>query len=156
MADAILGMGDIVSIVDTAQESIDEEPARKLQKKIAKNTFALLDFYEQIQLIKKMGNIKDLEGMIPGAAKALKDTEVSDDAFKGIEAMIMSMTPAEREDPSIINGSRRLRIAKGSGTNVQEVNKLLKQFEETRKVMRMMNNPSAMASMMRNMPQMRR
>ena len=94
--------------------------------------------------------------MIPGAAKALKDTEVNDDAFKGIEAMIMSMTPAEREDPSIINGSRRLRIAKGSGTNVQEVNKLLKQFEETRKVMRMMNNPSAMASMMRNMPQMRR
>jgi signal recognition particle subunit SRP54 len=156
MADRILGMGDIVSLVERAQENFDEEQARKLQKKIAKNTFSLLDFYEQIQQIKKMGNIKDLVGMIPGAAKALKDTEVSDDAFKGIEAMIMSMTPAEREDPSIINGSRRLRIAKGSGTNVQEVNKLLKQFEETRKVMRMMNNPSAMASMMRNMPQMRR
>lgn len=156
MADRILGMGDIVSLVERAQENFDEEQARKLQKKIAKNTFSLLDFYEQIQQIKKMGNIKDLVGMIPGAAKALKDTEVSDDAFKGIEAMIMSMTPAEREDPSIINGSRRLRIAKGSSTNVQEVNKLLKQFEETRKVMRMMNNPSAMASMMRNMPQMRR
>jgi signal recognition particle subunit SRP54 len=156
MADRILGMGDIVSLVERAQENFDEEQARRLQKKIAKNTFSLLDFYEQIQQIKKMGNIKDLVGMIPGAAKALKDTEVSDDAFKGIEAMIMSMTPAEREDPSIINGSRRLRIAKGSGTNVQEVNKLLKQFEETRKVMRMMNNPSAMASMMRNMPQMRR
>jgi signal recognition particle subunit SRP54 len=156
MADRILGMGDIVSLVERAQENFDEEQARKLQKKLAKNTFNFNDFYDQIQQIKKMGNIKDLVGMIPGASKAMKDVEIEDDAFKGVEAIILSMTPQEREDPALINGSRRLRIAKGSGTNIQEVNKLMKQFEETRKVMRMMANPTAMASMMRNMPKMRR
>ncbi len=155
MAERILGMGDIVSLVERAQENFDEEQARKLQKKIAKNTFNLMDFYEQIQQIKKMGNIKDLVGMIPGAGKAMKDVDVDDDAFKSIEAMILSMTPQEREDPSVINGSRRSRIAKGSGTTLQDVNKLLKQFEEMRKMMKMMNNPAAMASMMRNMPKMR-
>ncbi len=155
MAERILGMGDIVSLVERAQENFDEEQARKLQKKIAKNTFNLMDFYEQIQQIKKMGNIKDLVGMIPGAGKAIKDADIDDDAFKSIEAMIMSMTPEEREEPSIINGSRRTRIAKGSGTTLQDVNKLLKQFEEMRKMMKMMNNPAAMASMMRNMPKMR-
>ncbi len=155
MAERILGMGDIVSLVERAQENFDEEQARKLQKKIAKNTFNLMDFYEQIQQIKKMGNIKDLVGMIPGAGKAMKDVDVDDDAFKSIEAMILSMTPQEREDPSVINGSRRTRIAKGSGTTLQDVNKLLKQFEEMRKMMKMMNNPAAMASMMRNMPKMR-
>lgn len=156
MADRILGMGDIVSLVERAQENFDEEQARKLQKKLAKNTFNFNDFYDQIQQIKKMGNIKDLVGMIPGASKAMKDVEIEDDAFKGVEAIILSMTPQEREDPALINGSRRMRIAKGSGTNIQEVNKLMKQFEETRKVMRMMANPTAMASMMRNMPKMRR
>lgn len=156
MADRILGMGDIVSLVERAQENFDEEQARKLQKKIAKNTFSFNDFFDQIQQIKKMGNLKDLVGMIPGAGKALKDVDIDDDAFKSIEAIIMSMTPQEREEPAIINGSRRKRIADGSGTNIQEVNKLLKQFEETRKVMRMMSNPTAMASMMRNMPKMRR
>lgn len=156
MADRILGMGDIISLVERAQENFDEEQARKLQKKIAKNTFSFVDFYEQIQQIKKMGNLKDLVGMIPGAGKALKDVEIEDDAFKSIEAIIMSMTPQEREEPSIINGSRRKRIADGSGTNIQEVNKLLKQFEETRKVMRMMSNPTAMSAMMRNMPKMRK
>ncbi len=155
MAERILGMGDIVSLVERAQENFDEEQARKLQKKIAKNTFNLMDFFEQIQQIKKMGNIKDLVGMIPGAGKAIKDADIDDDAFKSIEAMIMSMTPEEREEPSIINGSRRTRIAKGSGTTLQDVNKLLKQFEEMRKMMKMMNNPAAMASMMRNMPKMR-
>ena len=155
MAERILGMGDIVSLVERAQENFDEEQARKLQKKIAKNTFNLMDFYEQIQQIKKMGNIKDLVGMIPGAGKAIKDADIDDDAFKSIEAMIMSMTPEEREEPSIINGSRRTRIAKGSGTTLQDVNKLLKQFEEMRKMMKMMNNPAAMASMMRNVPKMR-
>jgi signal recognition particle subunit SRP54 len=156
MADRILGMGDIISLVERAQENFDEEQARKLQKKIAKNTFSFVDFYEQIQQIKKMGNLKDLVGMIPGAGKALKDVEIEDDAFKSIEAIIMSMTPQERDEPSIINGSRRKRIADGSGTNIQEVNKLLKQFEETRKVMRMMSNPTAMSAMMRNMPKMRK
>ena len=156
MADRILGMGDIISLVERAQENFDEEQARKLQKKIAKNTFSFVDFYEQIQQIKKMGNLKDLVGMIPGAGKALKDAEIEDDAFKSIEAIIMSMTPQERDEPSIINGSRRKRIADGSGTNIQEVNKLLKQFEETRKVMRMMSNPTAMSAMMRNMPKMRK
>jgi signal recognition particle subunit SRP54 len=156
MADRILGMGDIVSLVERAQENFDEEQARKLQKKIAKNQFNFNDFYDQIQQIKKMGNLKDLVGMIPGMGKALKETEIDDDAFKGIEAIIMSMTPQEREDPAIINGSRRKRIADGSGTNIQEVNKLMKQFEETRKVMRMMTNPAKMAGMMRGMPGMKR
>ncbi len=156
MADRILGMGDIVSLVERAQENFDEEQARRLQKKLAKNTFNFNDFYEQIQQIKKMGNIKDLIGMIPGAGKAMKDMDIDDDAFKSVEAIIMSMTPQEREDPAIINGNRRVRIAKGSGTTIQDVNKLLKQFEETRKVMRMMSNPAAMSSMMRNMPKMKR
>lgn len=156
MADRILGMGDIVSLVERAQENFDEEQARRLQKKLAKNTFNFNDFYDQIQQIKKMGNIKDLVGMIPGAGKAMKDMDIDDDAFKSVEAIIMSMTPQEREDPALINGNRRVRIAKGSGTTIQDVNKLLKQFEETRKVMRMMSNPAAMSSMMRNMPKMKR
>lgn len=152
MADRILGMGDIVSLVEKAQENFNEEEARKLQKKIAKNQFSFNDFYDQIQQIKKMGNIKDLVGMIPGVGKAMKDVDIDDDAFKSVEAIIMSMTPQERDEPALINGSRKKRIADGSGTTIQDVNKLLKQFEETRKVMRMMSNPSKMAGMMRNMP----
>jgi signal recognition particle subunit SRP54 len=152
MADRILGMGDIVSLVERAQENFDEEKARKLQKKIAKNQFSFNDFYDQIQQIKRMGNIKDLVGMIPGVGKAMKDVDIDDNAFKSVEAIIMSMTPQEREEPTLINGSRRKRIADGSGTTIQDVNKLLKQFEETRKVMRMMSNPSKMAGMMKNMP----
>ena len=152
MADRILGMGDIVSLVERAQENFDEEHARKLQKKIAKNQFSFNDFYDQIQQIKKMGNIKDLVGMIPGVGKAMKDVDIDDNAFKSVEAIIMSMTPQEREEPTLINGTRRKRIADGSGTTIQDVNKLLKQFEETRKVMRMMSNPSKMAGMMKNMP----
>jgi signal recognition particle subunit SRP54 len=152
MADRILGMGDIVSLVERAQENFNEEEARKLQKKIAKNQFSFNDFYDQIQQIKKMGNIKDLVGMIPGVGKAMKDVDIDDDAFKSVEAIILSMTPQERDEPALINGSRRKRIADGSGTTIQDVNKLLKQFEETRKVMRMMSNPSKMAGMMRNMP----
>ena len=137
MADRILGMGDIVTLVEKAHEQFDEEEARKLQKKIAKNQFNFDDFLSQIQQIKKMGNIKELAGMIPGAGKAIKNLDIDDDAFKGIEAIIYSMTPVERENPNIINGSRRKRIADGSGTSVQDVNKLMKQFEETRKVMKM-------------------
>jgi len=156
MADRILGMGDIVSLVERAQQNFDEEKARKLQKKIAQNQFNFNDFYDQIQQIKNMGNIKDLVGMIPGIGKAIKDTDIDDDAFKSVEAIILSMTPKERENPEIINGSRRKRLADGSGTTIQDVNKLLKQFEETRKMMRMMSNPSKMASMMRNMPGMRK
>ena len=152
MADRILGMGDIVSLVERAQENFDEEHARKLQKKIDKNQFSFNDFYDQIQQIKKMGNIKDLVGMIPGVGKAMKDVDIDDNAFKSVEAIIMSMTPQEREEPTLINGTRRKRIADGSGTTIQDVNKLLKQFEETRKVMRMMSNPSKMAGMMKNMP----
>lgn len=139
MADRILGMGDIVSLVEKAQEQFDAEEARKLQKKIAKNQFGFDDFLSQIQQIKKMGNLKDLASMIPGVGKALKNVDIDDDAFKGIEAIIHSMTPQEREEPTIINGSRRKRIADGSGTSVQEVNRLLKQFEETRKMMKMMS-----------------
>jgi len=138
MADRILGMGDIVSLVEKAQEQYDEEEARRLQKRIAKNQFDFNDFLSQIAQIKKMGNLKDLASMIPGVGKALKDIDIDDDAFKSIEAIIHSMTPEERTNPSILNGSRRARIAKGSGTSVQEVNKLLKQFEETRKMMKMM------------------
>lgn len=152
MADRILGMGDIVSLVEKAQEQFDSEEARKLQKKIAKNQFNFDDFLSQLQQIKKMGNIKDLASMIPGMGKALKDVDVDDNAFKSIEAIIYSMTPAERKNPDILNGSRRKRIADGSGTNIQEVNRLIKQFEETRKVMKMMVNPQAMMKMMRNMP----
>lgn len=138
MADRILGMGDIVSLVEKAQEQYDEEEARRLQKKIAKNQFDFNDFIAQIQQIKKMGNLKDLASMIPGVGKQIKDLDIDDDAFKGIEAIIRSMTPQERTNPEILNGSRRARIATGSGTNVQEVNKLIKQFDETRKMMRMM------------------
>ena len=137
MADRILGMGDVVSLVERAQEQYDEEEARKLQKKIAKNQFNFNDFYQQLQQIKKMGNLKELASFIPGMNKVLKDVDIDDNAFKSIEAIILSMTPEERENPSIINGSRRKRIALGSGTTIQEVNKLLKQFDETRKIMRM-------------------
>ncbi|MDD2438386.1 MAG: signal recognition particle protein [Massilibacteroides sp.] len=140
MADRILGMGDIVSLVERAQEQYDEEEAKRLQKKIAKNQFDFNDFISQIQQIKKMGNLKDLASMIPGVGKALKDVDIDDNAFKSIEAIICSMTPKERSNPEILNGSRRIRIAKGSGTNVQEVNKLIKQFDETRKMMRMLTN----------------
>ncbi len=140
MADRILGMGDIVSLVERAQEQFDTEEARKLQKKIAKNQFSFDDFLSQIQQIKKMGNLKDLASMIPGVGKALKNVDIDDDAFKGIEAIIHSMTPGERNDPAIINGSRRKRIASGSGTTIQDVNRLIKQFDETRKMMKMMSN----------------
>lgn len=136
MADRILGMGDVVSLVEKAQEQFDEEEARKLSKKIAKNQFDFNDFVSQIAQIKKMGNIKDLASMIPGVGKAIKDIDIDDDAFKGVEAMIGSMTPEERSNPDLINASRRNRIAKGSGTNIQEVNRLMKQFEEARKMMR--------------------
>jgi len=153
MADRILGMGDIVSLVEKAQEQYDEAEARKLQKKIAKNQFDFNDFLSQIQQIKKMGNLKDLAAMIPGVGKALKNVDIDDDAFKGIEAIIRSMTPAERENPAIINGSRRKRIAQGSGTTIQEVNRLLKQFDETRKMMKMLSGGGKnMKKMMRNMP----
>jgi signal recognition particle subunit SRP54 len=137
MADRILGMGDIVSLVERAQEQYDEEEARRLTKKIAKNQFDFNDFLSQIAQIKKMGNIKDLAAMIPGMGKALKDVEIDDNAFKGIEAIIHSMTPKERENPSILNGSRKNRIARGSGTTIVEVNRLLKQFEQTSKMMKM-------------------
>lgn len=140
MADRILGMGDIVSLVERAQEQYDEEEAKRLQKKIAKNQFDFNDFIAQIQQIKKMGNLKELASMIPGVGKALKDVDIDDNAFKSIEAIIYSMTPEERKNPAILNGSRRQRIAKGSGTSIQEVNKLLKQFDETRKMMRMLTN----------------
>ena len=138
MADRILGMGDIVSLVERAQEQYDEEEAKRLQKKIAKNQFDFNDFIAQIQQIKKMGNLKELASMIPGVGKALKDVDIDDNAFKSIEAIIYSMTPAERTNPAILNASRRQRIAKGSGTTIQEVNKLIKQFDETRKMMRML------------------
>jgi signal recognition particle subunit SRP54 len=154
MADRILGMGDVVSLVERAQEQYDEEKARKLHKKIAKNQFDFNDFLDQIAQIKKMGNMKDLMGMIPGVGKAMKNIDIDDDAFKHIEAMIHSMTPSERENPKLIDGSRRKRIAAGSGTTVQELNKLLKQFDETSKMMRMMGNKQNMAKMMRNMPKM--
>mgnify|MGYP000855327958 FL=1 len=152
MADRILGMGDVVTLVERAQEQFNEEEARKLSKKIAKNQFDFNDFLSQLQQIKKMGNIKDLVGMIPGVGKAMKDAEINDDAFKGIEAIIGSMTPKERSQPEIMNGSRRQRIAKGSGQTIQEVNKLLKQFEDTRKMMRMMGDKNQMAKLMKNMP----
>ncbi|MFL2581775.1 MAG: signal recognition particle protein [Flavobacteriales bacterium] len=152
MADRILGMGDVVSLVELAEEQFDEEQAKKLQKKIAKNQFDFNDFYEQLQQIKKMGNLKDLVGMIPGIGKMMKDVDVDDNAFKGIEAVIQSMTPYERKNPKSINGSRRKRIARGSGNEVAEVNKLIKQFEETSKMMKMMSNKSNMAKMMKNFP----
>lgn len=139
MADRILGMGDIVSLVEKAQEQFDVEEARKIQRKIAKNQFNFDDFLNQIKQIKKMGNVKDLMGMIPGVGKAIKNMDIDDDAFKGIEAIIYSMTPEERENPKILNGSRRRRIAWGSGTDIQEVNQLIKQFGETQKMMKMMS-----------------
>lgn len=148
MADRILGMGDVISLVEKAQENFSEEEARKLQRKIEKNQFDLNDFLGQLQQIKKMGNVKDLMGMVPGMGKAMKDVEIKDDAFKHIEAIILSMTPQERTNPAIINGQRKNRIAKGSGLNVVEVNKLLKQFEDTRKMMKMMSNPKNMMGMM--------
>ncbi len=158
MADRILGMGDVVSLVERAQEQFDEEKAKKLQKRIAKNQFDFNDFLDQLQQIKKMGNMKDLMGMIPGVGKALKDVEIEDDAFKHIEAIIHSMTPTERQNPDIINGSRKQRIAKGSGTDVQEVNRLIKQFGDTRKMMKMMGNKKNMMNLMnqmKNVPGMR-
>jgi signal recognition particle subunit SRP54 len=148
MADRILGMGDVVSLVEKAQEQFDEEEAKRLQKKIMKDQFDLNDFLAQLQQIKKMGNVKDLMGMIPGMGKAMKDVDVPEDAFKGVEAIILSMTPKERANPGILNTARKNRIANGSGTNVQEVNKLLKQFEDMRKMMKMMSNPRNMMGMM--------
>jgi signal recognition particle subunit SRP54 len=152
MASRILGMGDVVTLVERAQEQFNEEEARKLSKKIAKNQFDFNDFLSQLQQIKKMGDIKDLVGMIPGVGKSLKDTNIKDDAFKGIEAIIGSMTPKERSNPELLNGSRRLRISKGSGRNITEVNKLLKQFEDTRKMMRMMGDKNKMAQLMKQIP----
>lgn len=156
MADRILGMGDIVSLVERAQEQFDEKQAKELEKKIRKNQFDFNDFMGQIQQIKKMGNIKDLAAMIPGVGKAIKDVDIDDNAFKGIEAIINSMTPKERSNPDIINQSRRMRIARGSGTNIQEVNRLLKQFDQTRKMMKMVTGTSSskmmqMANAMRKM-----
>ena len=153
MADRILGMGDIVSLVERAQEQFDEEEARRLQKKIQKNKFDFNDFLRQIEQIKKMGNLKDLAAMIPGVGKAIKDVDIDDNAFKGIEAIIKSMTPKERTNPEILNQSRRMRIAKGSGTNIQEVNRLIKQFDQTRKMMKMVTgtNMAKMAGMMSKM-----
>jgi signal recognition particle subunit SRP54 len=148
MADRILGMGDIVSLVEKAQEQFDSEESRKLQKKIAKDQFDFDDFIAQIQQIKKMGNVKDLMAMIPGVSKAVKDLDIDDNAFKGIEAIIRSMTPEERSNPVVLNGSRRKRIASGSGTTVHEVNKLLKQFDETRKMMKMMTKGGNAARLM--------
>ncbi len=144
MADRILGMGDIVSLVERAQEQYDEEEARRLERRIQKNQFDFNDFYKQIQQIKKMGNLKDLAGMIPGVGKAIKDIDIDDNAFKNIEAIILSMTPKERTHPECLNTSRRMRIAKGSGTNVQEVNKLIKQFDQTRKMMKLVTDKSKM------------
>lgn len=148
MADRILGMGDIVSLVEKAQEQFDEEEAKRIQQKLAKNQFSFSDFLKQIQQIKKMGNLKDLAGMIPGMGKALKDVQIEDDAFKHIEAIIYAMTPAEREDASLLNGSRRKRIADGSGTNIQEVNRLIKQFAETRKMMKVVSQGKNLGRMM--------
>ena len=156
MADRILGMGDIVSLVERAQEQYDEEEARRLQKKIQKNKFDFEDFLKQIEQIKKMGNLKDLAGMIPGVGKQLKNIDIDDNAFKNIEAIIHSMTPKERQNPEILNTSRRQRIAKGSGTNIQEVNRLIKQFDQMRKMMKMMTGGgmAGMANLMKGMPKM--
>ena len=155
MADRILGMGDVVSLVERAQEQFDEEEARKLQKKIMKDQFDFNDFLAQLQQIKKMGNMKDLMGMIPGMGKAIKDVDIQDDAFKHVEAIIQSMTPKERSNPALLNNSRRLRLAKGSGTNLIEVNKLIKQFDDMKKMMKMMSNPRNMANMMSQMKGMK-
>ncbi|MBN1789407.1 MAG: signal recognition particle protein [Bacteroidales bacterium] len=155
MADRILGMGDIVTLVEKAQEQFDVEEARKIQKKIAKNQFTFTDFLSQIQQIKKMGNVKELASMIPGVGKALKNLDMDDNAFKGIEAIIYSMTPVERNNPEVLNGTRRKRIADGSGTTIQEVNRLIKQFDETRKLMKMITTNKNPMRMMGNMPSMR-
>ncbi|UCH13840.1 MAG: signal recognition particle protein [Bacteroidales bacterium] len=155
MADRILGMGDIVSLVEKAQDQFDIDQARKLKKKIAKNQFNFNDFIQQIQQIKKMGNMKDLAGMIPGVGKAIKNLDIDDDAFKSIESIIYSMTPQEREDPALLNGSRRKRIATGSGTSVQDVNRLIKQFDDTRKMMKMMSGGKNLSRMMSNMSAMK-
>ncbi|NUM51364.1 MAG: signal recognition particle protein [Flavobacteriales bacterium] len=154
MSDRILGMGDVVTLVERAQQQYNEEKARKLQKKLAKNQFDFNDFLDQLQQIKKMGNMKDLVGMIPGVGKAVKDIDIGDDTFKHIEAIIYSMTPKERANPKLLDANRRKRIAVGSGTNIQEVNKLIKQFEDTSKMMKMMGNKENLAKMMRNMPKM--
>jgi len=154
MADRILGMGDVISLVERAQEQYDEEEARKLQKKIAKNEFGFDDFLSQIQQVKKMGSMKDLVGMIPGVGKALKDVEIEDDAFKHIEAIIHSMTPAERSKPTLLDPKRKLRVAKGSGTDIQQVNQLLKQFDQMSKMMKMMQGAKG-KNMMRMMGQMK-
>ena len=146
IADRILGMGDVVTLVEKAQEQFDEEEARKLHKKIARDQFTLQDFYDQIQQIKKMGNIKDLASMIPGVGKALRDVDIDNDSFKQTEAIILSMTPFERENPTYLNGSRRKRIAAGSGTTIADVNRLLKQFESTRSVMKKMTTTNPMAA----------
>lgn len=151
MADRILGMGDIVSLVEKAQEQFDEEEAKKLQRKIAKNQFNFNDFMSQIQQIKKMGNLKDLAGMIPGVGKAMKNLDIDDDAFKEIESIIQSMTPQEREKPEVLNGSRRKRIATGCGKSIQDVNRLVKQFDETRKMMKMLSGGKNLARMMGGM-----
>ncbi len=153
MAGRILGMGDVVSLVEKAQEQFDEKAARELNKKIQKDQFGFDDFLDQIGQIKKMGNMKDLMGMIPGVGKALKNIDIPDDAFKSIEAIIKSMTPEERKNPAVINGTRRARLAKGSGTNIEAVNKLMKQFEETRKMMKMMGDKTKMKAMMQQMQQ---
>lgn len=152
MASRILGMGDVVSLVERAQQVFDEEEAEKIQKKLLRDQFTFEDFYTQIQQIKKMGNIKDLLGMIPGVGKAVKDMDISDDAFKGIEAIINSMTPDERKTPDIINGSRRKRIASGSGTDIQQVNQLLKQFEEMRKMMKSIGKLQGAGRSLKGMP----
>ncbi len=155
MAQRILGMGDIVTLVERAQSVFDEEEAAKIQKKLLKDQFTFEDFYSQIQQIKKMGNLKDLMAMIPGVGKAIKDIDISDDAFKGIEAIINSMTPGERKTPDIINGGRRKRIADGSGTDIQQVNQLLKQFEEMRKMMKTINKFQGAGRSMKNLPFMK-
>ncbi|MGI4729588.1 MAG: signal recognition particle protein [Janthinobacterium lividum] len=152
MSSRILGMGDVISLVERAQQQFDEKEAAELQKKIRKNKFDFNDFFGQIQQIKKMGNMKDLMGMIPGVGKAMKDIDIQDDAFKSIEAIIQSMTPKEKENPDIINQSRRARIAKGSGNELAEVNRLIKQFDDMKKMMKQFSNPAQMAKMMRNMP----
>ncbi len=149
MADRILGMGDVVSLVERAQEQFDEEEAKRLQKKIQKNKFDFNDFLKQIEQIKKMGNLKELASMIPGVGKAIKDVDIDDNAFNGIEAIIRSMTPQERTSPEVLNQSRKMRIAKGSGTSIQEVNRLVKQFDQTRKMMKMVTGNQAMSMMAR-------
>ncbi|MCD6332059.1 MAG: signal recognition particle protein [Bacteroidales bacterium] len=155
MADRILGMGDIVTLVEKAQEQFDEQESKRIKRKLAKNQFDFNDFIKQIQQIKKMGNVKDLAGMIPGMNKLMKNVDLDDDSFKDIEAIISSMTPEERENPNIMNGSRRKRIAGGSGTTVADVNKLIKQFEETRKMMKMMSSGKNLNRMMANLPNRR-